>query len=86
MYFFAAVAIIYCQDSVYRLNAIISIVFAVITLHQICGKVDTPPEESPEELELRRKIQRIREGLFAETMQDGTETMPDGTETLNSES
>lgn len=75
LYFFAALAIIYCQDSIYRLNSIISIVFAIITLHQMCGTVEKPKEESPEELELRRKIQKIREGLFTDTMEDGTEAL-----------
>lgn len=81
LYFFAAIAIIYCQDSIYRLNSIISIVFAIITIHQVCGTVDKPKEETPEELELSRKIQRIREGLFADPMEDGMETMNTETET-----
>ncbi|XP_037028365.1 GPI inositol-deacylase [Bradysia coprophila] len=68
LYFVAAIVIIYCQDSVYRINAIISIVFAIITLHQVCGKVDAPVEETPAEKELREKVQKIREGLFAESM------------------
>lgn len=65
----------YCQDSVYRLNAIISIVFAIITLHQICGKVEAVVEETPAERDLREKVQRIREGLFAEAMQGETMDM-----------
>ncbi|KAJ6637478.1 GPI inositol-deacylase, partial [Pseudolycoriella hygida] len=72
LYFFAAIAIIYCNESIYRLNSIISTVFAVITLHQICGRAEKPKEETPEELELRRKVQKIREGLFAEAMEGET--------------
>lgn len=41
----------------------------------MCGTVDKPKEESPEELELRRKIQKIREGLFTDTMEDGSEAL-----------
>lgn len=72
LYFFAAITIIYCQDSVYRLNSIISVVFAIVTLHQICGTVEKPKEETPEELELRRKVQKIREDLFNE-MNEGNQ-------------
>lgn len=72
LYFVAAIVIIYCQDSVYRLSAIISIVFAIITIHQVCGKVEVPAEETPAEKELRQKVQKIREGLFAESMQGET--------------
>lgn len=75
LYFFAAIAIIYCQDSIYRLNSVISIVFAIITLHQMLGKDDEPKEETPEELELRRKVQNIRERLIAESMEGQSETM-----------
>lgn len=61
-------SIIYCQESVYRLNAIISTVFAVITLHQVCGSDNKPPVEieTETEINLRHKVQKIREFLIAE--------------------
>lgn len=84
LYIFAAVAILYCQDSVYRLSAVISTALATITLHQVCGSVKKtahePPEETPEEAELRSKVQKIREDLFAESMSEANEPTTESTE------
>lgn len=62
LYIGAALSILYCQNSVYRLNGILPIMFAIIALHQLFGmknKYITPPE-TPEQLKIRENIDKLK--------------------------
>lgn len=64
LYILAAICIIYCQDSVYRLNAVISTAFVFIALHQIFApKIKEANSEDDGDDELRDRIEKMKATL-----------------------
>lgn len=65
LYALSAISVLYCQNSVYRLNAFIPPVFVTIALHQIFGRKTSKyiSLETPEQIELREKIEKIKQSL-----------------------
>lgn len=68
LYIFAASCILFCQDSVYRLNGIICGVFIVITIHQLLmpKKLIIDEKDSAND-NLMDKINQIKNLLVEET-------------------
>lgn len=66
-YVMAIIAVLYCQDSLYRLNAIISSMFIIIALQQLfMPKLlvkNEPKEENPIDTDLLDKVRRLREDM-----------------------
>lgn len=63
-YILAAICVLYCQDSIYRLNSIISTVFMFVALHQIITPIiPVIPSKSPEEVEMSNRIEKLKEEL-----------------------
>lgn len=66
-YVMAIIAVLYCQDSLYRLNAIISSMLIIIALQQLfMPKLlvkNEPKEESVIDTDLLERIRRLREDM-----------------------
>lgn len=62
LYMCAAICVVYCQDSIYRLTAVIPTVFVLVTLHQIFSSVkkDDSCDMDQEELEMKNRIERMK--------------------------
>lgn len=62
LYIGAALSILYCQNSVYRLNGILPSVFCIIALHQLFGMKNTyiTPPETPEQIKIRENIDKLK--------------------------
>lgn len=64
----AAGCILYCQESVYRLNAVICTVFIILALHQFITPIimaKSPEDESTEKLS--EKIEKLEEEIKKST-------------------
>lgn len=81
----ATISIIYCQDSIYRLSAIISSMFIVIALQQIGMPKITTREDiienntATEDVDLMDRVRRLREDIVTselEKVPSPTATMP----------
>lgn len=63
----AIIAVLYCQDSLYRLNAIISSMFIIIALQQLfMPKLlvkNEPKEENVIDTDLLDRVRRLREDM-----------------------
>lgn len=63
----AIIAVLYCQDSLYRLNAIISSMFIIIALQQtFMPKLlvkNEPKEENVIDTDLLERVRRLREDM-----------------------
>lgn len=84
-YLMAAICVIYCQDSIYRLSAIISSMFVVIALQQAFMPKMPEKKEKPIETgidrDLLERVRRLREDMAASELEDappekGTESLP----------
>lgn len=66
-YVMAIIAVLYCQDSLYRLNAIISSMFIIIGLQQLfMPKLlvkNEPKEENVIDTDLLERVRRLREDM-----------------------
>lgn len=66
-YVMAIIAVLYCQDSLYRLNAIISSMFIIIALQQLfMPKLlvkNEPKEENVIDTDLLERVRRLREDM-----------------------
>lgn len=66
-YVMAMIAVLYCQDSLYRLNAIISSVLFIIALQQLfMPKLlvkNEPKEENVIDTDLLDRVRRLREDM-----------------------
>lgn len=66
-YVMAIIAVIYCQDSLYRLNAIISSMFIIMALQQLfMPKLlvkNEPKEENVIDTDLLDRVRRLREDM-----------------------
>lgn len=66
-YVMAIIAVLYCQDSLYRLNAIISSMFIIIALQQLfMPKLlvkNEPKEENVIDTDLLDRVRRLREDM-----------------------
>ena len=66
LYILAAISVLYCQDSVYRLNGIISTIMVVISVHQIVAPKMRPAclmPLTPEEAEAKERMDKFRDLL-----------------------
>lgn len=68
----SAGCILYCQESMYRLNAIICTVFIILSLHQILTPIVTITNEEIVTENLDEKIERLREELKKPTTETNT--------------
>lgn len=63
----AIIAVLYCQDSLYRLNAIISSMFIIIALQQLfMPKLlvkNEPKEENVIDIDLLERVRRLRDDM-----------------------
>lgn len=84
-YLMAAICVIYCQDSIYRLSAIISSMFVVIALQQaFMPKMPEKKERIDEtgiDLDLLDRVRRLREDMATAELKDAppdkkTESLP----------
>ncbi|XP_031625609.1 GPI inositol-deacylase [Contarinia nasturtii] len=66
-YVMAIIAVLYCQDSLYRLNAIISSMFIIIALQQLfMPKLlvkNEPKDENVIDVDLLERVRRLREDM-----------------------
>lgn len=66
-YVMAIIAVLYCQDSLYRLNAIISSMFIIIALQQLfMPKLlakNEPKVENVIDTDLLERVRRLREDM-----------------------
>lgn len=66
-YVMAIIAVLYCQDSLYRLNAIISSMLIIIALQQLfMPKLlvkNEPKEENVIDIDLLERVRRLREDM-----------------------
>lgn len=66
-YVMAIIAVLYCQDSLYRLNAIISSMFIIIALQQLfMPKLlvkNEPKEVNVIDTDLLERVRRLREDM-----------------------
>lgn len=66
-YVMAIIAVLYCQDSLYRLNAIISSMLIIIALQQLfMPKLlvkNEPKEENVIDTDLLERVRRLREDM-----------------------
>lgn len=66
-YVMAIIAVLYCQDSLYRLNAIISSMFIIIGLQQLfMPKLlvkNEPKDENVIDTDLLERVRRLREDM-----------------------
>lgn len=62
LYIGAALSILYCQNSVFRLNGILPSMFCIIALHQLLGLKNTytPPPETAEQIKIRENIEKLK--------------------------
>lgn len=83
----AIIAVLYCQDSLYRLNAIISSMFIIIGLQQLfMPKLlvkNEPKDENVIDTDLLERVRRLREdmtssGLKLPSPDDQPNSAPDG--------
>lgn len=66
-YMLAVICVLYCQESIYRLNAVIPVMFMAVALHQLLMPTFKPPAVAtmtPEELELSEKVQKLKKTLL----------------------
>lgn len=65
----AIICVLYCQDSLYRLNAIISGVFIIIALQQLFMPKMMPKRQLVEEtgidIDLMERVRRLKEDMAA---------------------
>lgn len=70
----AAICVIYCQDSIYRLSAIISSMFVVLALQQAFMPKMPEKKERPTEtgidIDLMERVRRLREDMAASELND----------------
>lgn len=66
-YVMAIIAVLYCQDSLYRLNAIISSMLIILALQQLfMPKLlvkNEPKEENVIDTDLLERVRRLREDM-----------------------
>lgn len=66
-YMMAIICVLYCQDSLYRLNAIIASIFVIIALQQFfMPKMlvkNEPKEENVIDTDLLDRVRRLREDM-----------------------
>lgn len=72
-YVMAMICVLYCQDSLYRLNAIIASMFIVIALQQFfMPKMlvrNEPKEENVIDTDLLDRVRRLREDMATSELQ-----------------
>lgn len=72
-YMMAIICVLYCQDSLYRLNAIIASVFVIIALQQFfMPKMlvkNEPKEENVIDTDLLDRVRRLREDMTTADIQ-----------------
>lgn len=74
-YLMAVIAVIYCQDSIYRLNAIISSIFIVVALQQtFMPKITTRDDilennTATEDVGLMDRVRKLREDIVASELE-----------------
>lgn len=65
----AIICVLYCQDSLYRLNAIISGIFIIIALQQLFMPKMQPKRQVVEEtgidIDLMERVRRLKEDMAA---------------------
>lgn len=65
----AIICVLYCQDSLYRLNAIISGIFMIIALQQLFMPKMQPKRQVVEEtgidIDLMERVRRLKEDMAA---------------------
>lgn len=83
----AIIAVLYCQDSLYRLNAIISSMFIIIGLQQLfMPKLlvkNEPKDENVIDTDLLERVRRLREDMTSSELKlpspdDQPTSAPDG--------
>lgn len=74
----AIISVLYCQDSLYRLNAIISSMFIVIALQQVfmpkLKAKNEVPVETNIDIDLLERVRRLREDMVVSELKPSTET------------
>lgn len=64
---FAVVAVLYCQDAIYRLSFIITAIFILIALHQVLSpKLKRPTDDMPSAMDffdkMKSNLDRLKTG------------------------
>lgn len=64
-YLLAVICVLYCQESIYRLNAVIPVMFMVVAIHQLVMPKFTPSVATltPDQIALSEKVQQFKKSL-----------------------
>lgn len=65
-YMLAVICVLYCQESIYRLNGVIPVMFMAVALHQLLMPKFKPSvvTMTPAQIELSEKVQKLKKSIL----------------------